>query len=300
MKIKRMIQLFTIGTILSFSFQSALATVSAGLIYGPALGIGSNLYVKALPGASIQACVNTGTLSCNSPVQAYSDAGLTQPINPVADANANYYFFVSIATTTSFVVQVSYPGYATSLFYTIAGSLSPVTIGTLTGCNTPSNGIIQCTTLEGTSSVTAPIGSFTRVELQNSRGGLGASAIADPTSAAGGWDFIDAFGNDVGRLVSPILSDGQWEILSQIPSFRIGTNHGVASDTYACVDYTTGITYFSSSSQCLSTSLSTTGDAGHLGPATAPSGSCTVAGEWVFSQDGHATVCLSGTWSSKI
>lgn len=37
-----------------------------------------------------------------------------------------------------------------------------------------------------------------------------------------------------------------------------------------------------------------------VGPATAPSGSCTTNGQWVFSQDGHATACISGTWSTKI
>ncbi len=36
------------------------------------------------------------------------------------------------------------------------------------------------------------------------------------------------------------------------------------------------------------------------GPATAPSGSCSTNGIWVFSQDGHGTVCLSGTWTAKI
>ena len=34
------------------------------------------------------------------------------------------------------------------------------------------------------------------------------------------------------------------------------------------------------------------------GPATAPSGSCSLPGEWVFSQDGVATRCLSGTWTT--
>jgi len=37
-----------------------------------------------------------------------------------------------------------------------------------------------------------------------------------------------------------------------------------------------------------------------VGPATAPSGSCTVNGEWVFSKDGHSTFCASGTWTTKI
>ncbi len=38
----------------------------------------------------------------------------------------------------------------------------------------------------------------------------------------------------------------------------------------------------------------------YRGPATAPSGSCTASGAWVFSQDGHATFCASGTWVTKI
>ena len=39
---------------------------------------------------------------------------------------------------------------------------------------------------------------------------------------------------------------------------------------------------------------------GHVGPTTAPSGSCLIPGEWVFSQDGHGMVCVSGTWTSKL
>jgi len=38
----------------------------------------------------------------------------------------------------------------------------------------------------------------------------------------------------------------------------------------------------------------------YIGPATAPSGSCSTSGAWVFSQDGHATFCASGTWVTKI
>jgi hypothetical protein len=36
------------------------------------------------------------------------------------------------------------------------------------------------------------------------------------------------------------------------------------------------------------------------GPATAPTGSCTAEGQWVFSKDGHASLCSSGNWSSKL
>jgi hypothetical protein len=37
----------------------------------------------------------------------------------------------------------------------------------------------------------------------------------------------------------------------------------------------------------------------YVGPATAPTGSCTTAG-WVFSQDGHATFCNGSIWITKI
>jgi hypothetical protein len=42
------------------------------------------------------------------------------------------------------------------------------------------------------------------------------------------------------------------------------------------------------------------GSASYVGPATAPSGSCPANGVWVFSQDGHATFCASGTWVTKL
>jgi len=38
----------------------------------------------------------------------------------------------------------------------------------------------------------------------------------------------------------------------------------------------------------------------YVGPTTAPTGACSTSGAWVFSQDGHATFCASGTWVTKI
>jgi hypothetical protein len=40
--------------------------------------------------------------------------------------------------------------------------------------------------------------------------------------------------------------------------------------------------------------------AAYIGPAAAPSGSCATNGAWVFSQDGHATFCASGSWVTKL
>jgi hypothetical protein len=41
-------------------------------------------------------------------------------------------------------------------------------------------------------------------------------------------------------------------------------------------------------------------DGSFTGPAVAPTGSCANVGAWVFSQDGHATFCAAGTWTTKI
>jgi hypothetical protein len=38
----------------------------------------------------------------------------------------------------------------------------------------------------------------------------------------------------------------------------------------------------------------------YLGPATAPTGPCPTNGAWAFSQDGHATFCAAGTWTTKL
>ena len=46
--------------------------------------------------------------------------------------------------------------------------------------------------------------------------------------------------------------------------------------------------------------ICTSGNPATLGPLTAPSGSCSINGQWVFSQDGHATFCNNGTWQPKI
>ena len=39
---------------------------------------------------------------------------------------------------------------------------------------------------------------------------------------------------------------------------------------------------------------------GVTGPSVAPSGACTINGQWAFSSDGHATFCNGTTWITKI
>jgi hypothetical protein len=48
------------------------------------------------------------------------------------------------------------------------------------------------------------------------------------------------------------------------------------------------------------TSGAFTAPSGYVGPATAPTGACTVTNAWVFSGDGHISMCSAGTWSQKL
>ena len=102
---RKKILLFTLSTIILLTSQ-VWAMTQAGQITGTALGLGSNYYVKALVGATVQACVNSGTsstLTCTTPVQAYSDPLLANPISTVTtDSNGNYSFYVNVASTVSF------------------------------------------------------------------------------------------------------------------------------------------------------------------------------------------------------
>lgn len=48
------------------------------------------------------------------------------------------------------------------------------------------------------------------------------------------------------------------------------------------------------------TNIKLQGNVTILGPATAPTGACSPNGTWVFSQDGKGTVCIAGTWVTKV
>jgi hypothetical protein len=87
-------------------------------------------------------------------------------------------------------------------------------------------------------------------------------------------------------------------------SFYIYDNDPAISSTELYIAPTTGYIGLGNGMRSPAYQLDVLGDVhasgGYVGPSTAPSGSCTDNGAWVFSQDGHATFCASGTWVTKI
>jgi hypothetical protein len=94
-----------------------------------------------------------------------------------------------------------------------------------------------------------------------------------------------------------LLTQTQWRLgKGMVIEWGPNTNYG-SDDTGISRDAPGVIDFGNGAAKDVSATLQFYG---HIGPATAPSGACTVNGVWVFSQDGHATVCLALTWVSKI
>ena len=76
------------------------------------------------------------------------------------------------------------------------------------------------------------------------------------------------------------------------------TNLGNAGGHYAQFDLYGNLDLTHTPNPTMVKNLTVTGQ--YVGPATAPTGGGCTTGAWVFSQDGHATFCAAGTWSTKI
>lgn len=77
-----------------------------------------------------------------------------------------------------------------------------------------------------------------------------------------------------------------------------GTNIGNAGGSAAKFDIYGDMDLTNTPNPTAVKNLTVTGQ--YVGPATAPTGGCSTNGAWVFSQDGHATFCAAGTWTTKI
>ena len=73
-----------------------------------------------------------------------------------------------------------------------------------------------------------------------------------------------------------------------VPVYSVALSSGSAANTMNCGNGTAG------DASCVF------GAGSYVGPAVAPSGTCSVNGAWAFTQDGHATFCRAGTWVTKI
>lgn len=116
------------------------------------------------------------------------------------------------------------------------------------------------------------------VVLSNAFGGLGALAVnvLDATHAKVSTGGLSVFGwnsQTQANNVTTAIDTG----MSRVGAGTVAIGNGTAGDTSGTINV-----------------------GGVLGPATAPSGTCPTSGRWVFSQDGHATFCASGTWTTKI
>jgi len=123
-----------------------------------------------------------------------------------------------------------------------------------------------------------------------------------PANTTNGANLAFATGN--GTTISP--NSNIRMLIDQNGNVGIGTNRpGATLEVNGNVKLTSGsgasLTFPDGTVQStayVGTTCSIGG--GQLGPATAPSGSCSTNGAWAFSQDGHATFCASGTWTTKI
>jgi trimeric autotransporter adhesin len=88
---------------------------------------------------------------------------------------------------------------------------------------------------------------------------------------------------------------------TQVWQFADGGHNSAVPDTWYVYDQTHTTTAFSIQGGTESATFAGSVSAPeYIGPSTAPTGSCSTNGAWVFSQDGHATFCSAGTWVTKI
>jgi trimeric autotransporter adhesin len=88
---------------------------------------------------------------------------------------------------------------------------------------------------------------------------------------------------------------------TQVWQFAAGGHTSAVPDAWYIFDQTSFKTAFSIQGGTESATFAGSVTAPqYMGPSTAPTGSCSTNGAWVFSQDGHATFCSAGTWVTKI
>jgi hypothetical protein len=116
---------------------------------------------------------------------------------------------------------------------------------------------------------------------------------ANPLVVTFGNDYSDS--SHPGQMLMTVNNDGSTVLqpIQQGTAFRSLTLGGSGTPSY------TGHNTLDDGNGNAAVSGSFTSQA-YVGPASAPSGSCPVNGQWVFSQDGHATFCAAGSWVTKI
>lgn len=207
----------------------------------------------------------------------------------------------------------SYPGPTVSAVHATAGTLDGVDIGTTTP------GVVRASTLTTTgalaSGAPAGLGALispglnTGVAVGTGSGNLGYLAtyndslsfgmnrnyangnFANPGETAAGMGIDVGNGtSDIGFFTTTVNNTNP-----PIRMYVCGNGDVSVGNTDCVVLFSVGASSVFQVDGSGNVSAST-----YAGPASAPSGTCTVNGAWVFSQDGHASFCAAGTWVVKI
>jgi hypothetical protein len=151
--------------------------------------------------------------------------------------------------------------------------------------------VVNATTLNATS-VTAPQLAGSTLSLAG--GATGSNYDLNVTDSGQNQFYVGTTSNSgyaVVRLGVP----------NQIWQFAAGGTSSVYPGSWYVYDQTGGKTAFTVAPGTEAVNFNGPVTAPeYMGPATAPTGSCSMRGAWVFSQDGHATFCAAGTWVTKI
>jgi hypothetical protein len=142
------------------------------------------------------------------------------------------------------------------------------------------------------------VSTFTgNVTIQNVGGSQNPLKVIQNAAEGSGFEAIIAKNN----FTSSVSSFGVQSNNGKEYSWGVGnsaeTSWGVAGK-YFIRDLTNGVNVQVYDPATAISTFSGTVSAPLIGPATAPTGSCTVSGQWVFSQDGHAMFCDAGTWTA--
>jgi hypothetical protein len=147
-------------------------------------------------------------------------------------------------------------------------------------------------------------GGFQAFLAQRINNGDGFATIDNPTATGGRLFAAETSAKTSGSMLEldQSVSDYEGSDAIRVNLGQLGfVNGSPVQGSFGITDPNTSFLDFINSSSGTSISVyKVRPDGSLLGIATAPSGSCTVNGAWMFTQDGKGTVCLGYTWVTKI
>jgi hypothetical protein len=287
------------GTFHAPSLLSARYAVSNGIAlqYAPVAGAGQEIGNFAPNCGGFLLCIGSGPIpGATSQVEGIFNEG--DGGGAITYNHANQYFYLQQAGhANDTIVTAGYGNFTAAA--TIATAASDHLI--LTGGATQ-NGL-QYAAAAGAD------GFYTFNGVYISNNGFGWFDISRSS-----FDGMDMFLNNNGHatFTNKDIDCGNWMCGGGLTTWGVlgfsstsaatGFDTGLSRDSAGAVDVGNGTAGNKSGTINAATGNFTSGIAtgSYLGPATAPTGSCPTNGAWVFSQDGHASFCAAGAWTTKI